>query len=350
MRQREHHLQVSSTALKGRLNRLVSLFPRVKVLVVGDFMLDQYIWGQVERISPEAPVPVVRVVRESFCPGGAGNVVCNIRSLGGEALACGWVGKDTAGKRLLQGLGATGARTDGLIRSSSVMTTCKTRIIAHSQHVVRLDREANGAKLRRLQGKLCDFILQNAGCFRVVVVSDYAKGVVGAELLSFLAQLKKERKFLYLIDPKRENFAHYRGGTLVKPNKEEAALAVGVGGDGRGSLEEAGPKLLRLWEAEAVLVSRGEEGMTLFEHSGPVRHFPTLAKGVFDVTGAGDTVMAVCALALGAGASFEEAAILANLAAGIVVGKVGTATVSPRELLAALQTTAYVPGLRVKQE
>jgi D-beta-D-heptose 7-phosphate kinase/D-beta-D-heptose 1-phosphate adenosyltransferase len=306
-------------------------------LVVGDFMLDQYIWGQVQRISPEAPVPVVRVTQESFRPGGAGNVVSNVRALGGRAAACGLLGKDTAGRRLLQELVAIDTGVEGVISTPSVITTCKTRIIAHSQQVVRLDREEGGTRDRRVRARLYDFVARNISHFHVVVVSDYGKGVISPELLALLAELRQRQTFLYLIDPKKENFPYYQRASLIKPNKEETGLASGVAIDGKNGLAQAGQKLLNLWETEAVLISRGEEGMTLFKRSGEMHHFPTVAKEVFDVTGAGDTVLAVCALALGAGATFEEAAVLANQAAGIVVGKVGTATVSPRELLGVLQ-------------
>ena len=322
---------------KSRLCRLVSLFPRVRVLVIGDFMLDQYIWGQVERISPEAPVPVVRVTEESFRPGGAGNVVSNVRALGGGVVACGLLGRDAAGRRLLQELVAMDVELEGMIRTPSVRTTCKTRIIAHSQQVVRLDREEGGVHDRRVRERLYDFVARSASHFHVILVSDYGKGVIDAELLAVLAELRQRQAFLYLIDPKKENFAHYQRASLIKPNKEETGLASGVEIDGKNSLVQAGHKLLTLWETEAVLISRGEEGMTLFKRSGEMHYFPTVAKEVFDVTGAGDTVLAVCALALGAGATFEEAAVLANQAAGIVVGKVGTATVSPGELIGALQ-------------
>lgn len=324
---------------KSRLCRLVSLFPRVRVLVIGDFMLDQYIWGQVQRISPEAPVPVVRVTQESFRPGGAGNVVGNVRALGGGAAACGLVGKDAAGRRLLRELVVIDAGVEGIISTPSVITTCKTRIIAHSQQVVRLDREEGRGRDRRVRARLYDFVARNVSHFHVVVVSDYGKGVIDPELLALLAELRQRQTFLYLIDPKKENFAYYQRASLIKPNKEETSLASGVEIDGKNGLAEAGQKLLTLWETEAVLISRGEEGMTLFKRSGGMHHFPTVAKEVFDVTGAGDTVLAVCALALGAGATFEEAAVLANQAAGIVVGKVGTATVSPGELLGALRAS-----------
>ena len=312
-------------------------FSRVRVLVIGDLMLDCYIWGQVERISPEAPVPVVRVTRESIRAGGAGNVVANLRALGGSVEACGVVGRDQAGRSLIQELSGIGAGVAGVVISQGIPTTSKTRIIAHSQQVVRLDREQGDGVDDRARARLHTFVQQRLDDYDVVVVSDYGKGVIDAELLTLLAIQRQRQPFIYLIDPKRRNFAHYRGASLVKPNTEEAGLAAGMEIRDETGLLQAGDRLLDLWQAEAILVSRGEEGMSLFKRQGKAQHFPTMAREVFDVTGAGDTVLAACALALGAGATLEEATILANHAAGIVVGKVGTATINPAELTAALQ-------------
>ncbi|MBI3798677.1 MAG: D-glycero-beta-D-manno-heptose-7-phosphate kinase [Deltaproteobacteria bacterium] len=317
-------------------------FPQVRVLVIGDLMLDCYIWGQVKRISPEAPVPVVQVTHESIHAGGAGNVVANIRSLGGKVEACGSVGRDQAGRRLVQELSNIGAGIAGVIASQLTTTISKTRIIAHTQHqsqqqVVRLDHEQSDALDRRVRARMRAFVEQQMHECNVVIISDYGKGAIDAELLAFLAAWRQHHSFVYLIDPKQRNFAHYRGASLVKPNKEEAGLAAGIEIRNETELRQAGDRLLDLWQAESVLVSRGAEGMSLFKRHGKAQHFPTMAREVFDVTGAGDTVLATCALALGAGATLEEATILANHAAGIVVGKVGTANVSPAELTAALQ-------------
>jgi D-beta-D-heptose 7-phosphate kinase/D-beta-D-heptose 1-phosphate adenosyltransferase len=316
---------------------LLKRFSRVQVLVIGDLMLDRYIWGQVERISPEAPVPVVRVTRESTHAGGAGNVVANAQALGGNVMACGIVGRDQAGRRLVQELSGTGAGVAGVVASQAATTISKTRIIAQSQQVVRLDREQGHEIDGRVRARVRAFVQRQLENCDVVVVSDYGKGVIDAELLNLLAARRQRHHFIYLIDPKRRNFPHYRGASLVKPNQEEAALAAGIEIHDESGLRQAGARLLDLWQTEAVLVSRGEEGMSLFKRQGRAQHFSTMAREVFDVTGAGDTVLATCALALGAGASLEEATILANHAAGIAVGKVGTATVSPAELTVALQ-------------
>jgi D-glycero-beta-D-manno-heptose-7-phosphate kinase len=321
-----------------RLAALVGRFARVRVLVVGDLMLDRFVWGRVERISPEAPVPVVHVRGEDARPGGAGNVVSNVQALGGRAGVCGIVGRDEAGGELVRRLAALGAGTAGVIVDRDRPTIEKTRIVAHQQQVVRLDREQPAPPDGRAVARLRDQVLGMRRRYDVVVLSDYNKGAIGRDLLDALAEARRRERFTWLVDPKRANFDHYRGVSLVKPNREEAAAASGIDIRDRASLRRAGERLLERWEAEAVLISRGEEGMALFKPGGAVAEFPTVAREVFDVTGAGDTVIATCALALGAGGTPEEATVLANHAAGVVVGKIGTATASAAELRAALRT------------
>jgi len=321
-------------AVDAAVGRVLARFARVRVLVAGDLMLDHFVWGKVERISPEAPVPVVQVTDESRRLGGAANVMHNVRALGGQVLACGVVGADAAGRELVRELRRLGVHVAGVVQSRVAATTRKTRIIAHQQQVVRLDREdpahADSSAAARARG----FLLANVHSADVVVISDYGKGLVTPALLAALAALRARRPFPLVIDPKKVNFAHYRLPSLVTPNRDEASLAAGVDiSDGR-SLSRAGAALLERWQAEAVLITRGEQGMSLFVRDAAERHFPTVARQVYDVTGAGDTVVATCALALGAGADLEIAAVLANHAAGIVVGEVGTATVSARQLKA----------------
>jgi D-beta-D-heptose 7-phosphate kinase/D-beta-D-heptose 1-phosphate adenosyltransferase len=324
-------------AIAPRLSQLVRRFAGTRVLVIGDLMLDEFVWGDVSRISPEAPVPIVRVRQRESRPGGAGNVVSNLVALGGRADACGFIGRDAAGQALMAGLGAAGGGLAGVIASSSLSTTSKTRVVAHQQQVVRFDHDADhGAAPPRLLQRLRVWVETHARRYPVVVVSDYGKGVVTPELLATLARLRARHRFAYVIDPKRPNFPHYRGASLVKPNLLEASVAAGLEINDWASLAEAGRVLLERWEADSILISRGEAGMTLFKSGARARHFPTVAQEVYDVTGAGDTVLATCGLALAAGGSFEEAAILANHAASVVVGKVGTATVSARELRRAL--------------
>ena len=320
-----------------RLPALVRRLRGVRVLVVGDLMLDHYIRGRVERISPEAPVPVVHVTEEEDRPGGAGNVVSNVAALGGRASIAGIVGRDAAGARLRVALERLGADTGGIVATREGRTIRKTRIIAHHQQVVRFDREGaaapDGASARRLQA----WVLARLRRADVLVVSDYGKGTIGPALLDALAAAHARRPFTWVVDPKRTNFPHYRRVSLVKPNLQEAAAAADVEIRDAASLRAAGARLLARWDAEAVLVSRGEHGMTLFRRGHALREFPTAARDVFDVTGAGDTVVATCALALGAGATLEEAALLANHAAGIVVGKSGAATVTAAELAATVR-------------
>ncbi len=325
------------TASDARLGRLVRRFAGTRVLVIGDLMLDEFVWGDVSRISPEAPVPIVRVRRRESRPGGAGNVVSNLVALGGRADACGFVGRDAAGRALLVGLADAGGGLAGVIASASLATTSKTRVMAHQQQVVRFDHDADHrAAPPRLLRRLRAWIEAHARRYAVIVVSDYGKGVVTPELLATLAGLRARHGFAYVIDPKRPNFPHYRGASLVKPNVLEASVAAGLEISDRPTLVEAGRILLDRWQADSILISRGEEGMTLFKAGARAHHFATVAQEVYDVTGAGDTVLATCALALAAGGTFEEAAILANHAAGVVVGKIGTATVSARELQRAL--------------
>jgi len=324
------------------LGRALRRFGSVRVLVVGDLILDQFIWGRVDRISPEAPVPVVRVADESFRLGGAANVVHNVRALGGRATACGVVGADATGRRLIRLLREINAGIAGVVSSRTVETTLKTRIVAHQQQVVRLDREQGAQQTARLVIRLSRYLARHAADFDVVVISDYGKGVVTPRLLDELAAAWRVHGFRLVIDPKRQNFPHYRGATVVTPNVAEASQASGVDIHDERSLRRAGAALLDRWQADAVLVTRSEQGMTLFKRQGGVSHFPTVARHVFDVTGAGDTVVATLALALGAGASLENAAVLANHAAGIVVGEVGTATVSLAALRADLKAYRVV--------
>jgi rfaE bifunctional protein kinase chain/domain len=305
-------------------------FHRIHLLVVGDLMLDRFIWGEVERISPEAPVPVLRVTSESTRLGGAANVVNNVRSLGAQVTVCGVIGRDAAGRRLVHDLRRAGASTVGIFADKQAQTIQKSRIIARPRHqqIVRLDQEnqhpIGESTLRRLRA----FVLARAKTSDAVIISDYGKGVVHASLLRSIAKLVKKSKVICVIDPKKENYEHYRLPTLITPNKDEASDASGIEIQDEKSLLAAGKKLERIWQAEAVLITRGPDGMSLFRRRCAVKHFPTEPRDMFDVTGAGDTVVAICGLALACGASLEEAAVLANLAAGVAGDEVGTVAVS----------------------
>jgi rfaE bifunctional protein kinase chain/domain len=323
------------TALLDLLKR----FRDAHLLVVGDLMLDRFIFGAVERISPEAPVPVLRVISESYRLGGAANVIHNVRSLGAQVTACGVIGRDAAGKRLVHDLRRVGASTAGVFADKRAQTIQKSRIIAgpHHQQIVRLDQENQDPVAESTLERLQRFVLAKAPTCDAVVLSDYGKGVVHGSLLSSLNHLIRRKKLICVIDPKKENYGRYRSATLITPNQEEAGDASGVAIRDEKSLLVAGEKLVRMWGAKAVLVTRGPGGMSLFRSRRAVKHFPTEPRDLFDVTGAGDTVVAVCGLALACGASFEESAVLANLAAGLVGDEVGTVAVPLEKLKRLLQ-------------
>lgn len=312
-----------------RLSEILGNFCKVHLLVVGDLMLDRFIWGDVDRLSPEAPVPVLRVCSESSRLGGAANVIHNVRSLGAQVTACGVVGADGPGKTLTDDLRRIGASTRGVFADREIQSIQKTRIIARPSHqqIVRLDRENHAAIKDATLKKICKFIGERAGRFDGIVVSDYGKGVIHHELLSSLASLATRQGIRLIVDPKKENYSRYQCPSLITPNKDEASAASGVAIHDDRTLSMAGQRLVRMWRAKAVLVTRGPEGMSLFRPRQAVRHFPTQARAIFDVTGAGDTVVAVCALALAAGANYEEVAVLANHAAGLVGDEVGTVAV-----------------------
>ena len=297
-------------------------------------MLDRFIWGEVERLSPEAPVPVLRVVSEDASLGGAANVVQNIRALGGRVTACGIVGRDNAGRRVLQALRSAGASVSGVISDEDFQTIQKSRIIAspHHQQIVRLDRESRRPIERRTLGKIRDFVASNAARYDGIVISDYGKGVIHEELLQHVAAAASREKLVTIVDPKKENYDCYRFPTLITPNKTEASEASGIAIHDEMSLGAAGKKLVRKWRAQAVLITRGAEGMSLFRRRLAPKHFPTEPRDVFDVTGAGDTVVAMCALALASGAGFDEAAVLANVAAGFVGDEIGTVAVAAAKI------------------
>jgi D-beta-D-heptose 7-phosphate kinase/D-beta-D-heptose 1-phosphate adenosyltransferase len=313
------------------VQKILSGFTGKTILVVGDIMLDEFIWGKVARISPEAPVPVVEVVDETYRLGGAGNVTANIQSLEGTAIPIGVIGRDSAADRILGSLKECGVETNGLVRADRP-TTLKTRIIAHSQQVVRTDRESKTPLSAGSSAELAALFLQHLPKASCVIVSDYDKGVVNRALLSAILSKTRDAGVPLFLDPKVHHADSYRPITLITPNHREAELLTGIVIDTEQALEEAGRKLLQKFDCEYALITRGEEGMSLFNKAGS-HHLPTFAREVFDVTGAGDTVIATLALAHAGGATMEESAVLANHAAGIVVGKVGTATVSRSELL-----------------
>lgn len=319
--------------------KIINSFKNKKILIIGDLILDRFIYGKVSRISPEAPVPVVEVVDESFLLGGATNVANNIAALGGRVSVAGVVGKDTAGRVIRELLEGKDVTVDGIVEDRRP-TTVKTRIIAHHQQVVRFDREDK----KRLEGKnldlLLDYIKRAIPKHDAVIVSDYKKGVISAPLMKTLVKYAKPKNTFIAVDPKVGHFHFYKNVSLITPNLLEASQGSGVEIKDEKSLLKAGKTLMSRLSCKSVLITRSEDGMSLFEKGSSrevrVTHIPTVAKKVFDVTGAGDTVIATIALAHTAGASLEEAAIIANHAAGIVVGEVGTAVVTCEQLLQAV--------------
>ncbi|HXG94792.1 MAG TPA: D-glycero-beta-D-manno-heptose-7-phosphate kinase [Blastocatellia bacterium] len=321
---------------RERAAELIGAFDGKRIIVLGDVMLDEFIWGRVRRISPEAPVPVVEVERQTLALGGAGNVVSNLIALGARAIPLGVVGDDADADRLRRAFKDIQVSDEGLIVDRSRPTTLKTRIIAHNQQVVRADRENRAAINEEIEDQVITEFHRLIETADAMVVSDYNKGLLTKRLLGRALPYARERGVTVCLDPKLRSFAHYQPVTVITPNNQEAAEAAGIPIEDEASLIEAGQKLLAEIDCRAVLVTRGEEGMTLFTDGGDVTHIPTVAREVYDVTGAGDTVVATLALALTTGASLVEAAVLANHAAGVVVGKVGTAAVSRDELLATI--------------
>ena len=321
---------------------LVSRFSRARVLVVGDLMLDEFVWGKVSRISPEAPVPVVWVQSESVMPGGAANVASNIRSLGGRVSVVGLVGEDRWGDVLRGELASRQIEMSGVVPTSRP-TIVKTRVIAHHQQVVRVDREQKESLPPGAVERLVRAVTERLDETDAVVIEDYGKGVICRRLLEEIIPLARKRGKLVTVDPKEDHFDLYRRVTALTPNRAEAGAAVGRELESDVDVARAGEELVRKLECDGVLVTLGEDGMSLFERGGRNTRIPTVAQEVFDVAGAGDTVIAVFTLALAAGAPMEQAARIANQAAGIVVGKLGVATVSPAELLAKLPSAASAP-------
>lgn len=317
---------------KKRAFEIIDRFRHAKVLVVGDIMVDQFIWGKVSRISPEAPVPVVNVTSENLLLGGCANVLNNVFSMGGQVAVSGIVGSDAMGKWLVDTLQKMDIDTAGVIVEQGRPTVVKTRVIAHSQQVVRFDREDTSPVTRDSLQKIVAYIQSTQNDLGAVIISDYNKGVFSEQLVREIRTITAERGIILCIDPKQSDFSLYQGCDLLTPNRQEMERALGREIKGREDLVQGGAALIRDFGFGALLVTMGEEGMTLFEHEGAVTHIPAVAREVFDVTGAGDTVIGVFALCVAAGATLTEAAILANHAAGIAVGKVGTAPVYRDEL------------------
>jgi D-glycero-beta-D-manno-heptose-7-phosphate kinase len=330
-------------ALKNILQR----FDNARVLVIGDLILDQYIWGSVERVSPEAPVPVVWAKRRTYVPGGAANVANNIASLGGKASLLGVVGDDLQARTFMTELKARSIATSGVFVEKGRQTIMKTRIIAGHQQVVRVDWEDADPIKGETRNKLQDFIQKKIKEFDAVIIEDYGKGLLDDFLLHVITNESRSQGKIVTVDPKEDNFEYYRGATCITPNRKEAQNAIRYlkMKDTRGEfqiykdslvlnsdIDKAGKAILDYLQLEGLLITLGEQGMCLFEVGKKPLYIPTVAQEVFDVSGAGDTVIAAFTLCLAAGAAKKDAAYLANFAAGIVVGKLGTATTSRKEL------------------
>jgi D-beta-D-heptose 7-phosphate kinase/D-beta-D-heptose 1-phosphate adenosyltransferase len=319
------------TLTRNRVRQIIQDISGKHILVLGDVMLDEFIWGSVGRISPEAPVPVVEVRSETASLGGAGNVAANIRALGAMPVLVGIIGQDSGADRIQQ-LIRSGDIEGGALLKDGRPTTVKTRIVAHHQQIVRADRESRSPLNHDQNRALADAFLKWLPRAQAIVISDYNKGVANQELLSTVLPEARRSQIPVFLDPKVRHADYFRPITLITPNQKEAEMLTGVSIENENDLEQAGKRLLEIYDCPYALITRGEAGMSLFDRQRS-HHLPTFAREVFDVTGAGDTVIATLAAAAAGGAAVEEAAILANHAAGIVVGKIGTATVSPAELI-----------------
>ncbi|MDR0398896.1 MAG: D-glycero-beta-D-manno-heptose-7-phosphate kinase [Endomicrobium sp.] len=315
------------------LLKLISLLKKQTVLVVGDTMVDKFIWGKVVRISPEAPVPVVEVTKETEVLGGAANVANNITALGGKAFIVSAIGEDITGKTLIEMLSEKNINYDYLVYSSHRPTIIKTRIIAASQQVVRVDKEVKGIFERSTELKIIKNIEETIPKANAVIISDYGKGVVSPIVLKKTIALARKYKIPVTVDPKIDHFKKYKKITTMTPNEKEAIEGMGLKNIKTDKdIAVLGKKILKTLGSNSVVITRGEKGMTLIEPNNKITNIPTRAKEVYDVTGAGDTVISTMTLALAAKADLLSAAEIANFAAGIVVGKLGTATTNPQEL------------------
>ena len=326
---------------KDRVSQLLAAFATKRLLVIGDLMLDEFLWGKVSRISPEAPVPVVEIVKEEFFPGGAANVARNLAEFSKGVRIMGVTGTGLHAERLAGLLTSEGIDVSAVQAHACYQTVVKTRIIARQQHVVRIDREKKqclrpehaAAALAQLDALLPEI--------DAIIIEDYGKGLLSPEFAAAICERARRAGKIVAVDPNPHNPLAWQGVTVIKPNRAEAFASAGLPPSepvepptADAALLEVGRVLLEKWDAENLLITLGEHGVLLFRHDAPPYHAPTRAREVFDVSGAGDTVIALFTLALSAGASTAEAAEIANHASGIVVGKLGTATVTPRELLA----------------
>lgn len=315
-----------------KFNSLLSDIAGKKIAIVGDLMVDRYFWGSVSRISPEAPVPVVDIDREFLQLGGASNVGNNIKSLGGEPYLIGVIGSDNTGSQLLELLKESRFYSDGIVVDESRPTTIKTRIIADNQHIVRTDRESRVEISRAVENKVLGVIKEILSGCEGVIIEDYNKGLLKRSVIHKTIEFARQNKIPVAVDPKFNNFFEYKNATVFKPNQREVEQKLGMRITNDELLSEAGKKLIQRLGCENVLITRGERGMALFKKNGRNINVPTRAREVHDVSGAGDTVIATLTAVLVAGGDVEEAATIANYAAGVVCSEVGAVPVDLKEL------------------
>jgi D-glycero-beta-D-manno-heptose-7-phosphate kinase len=317
---------------RDELKKYIDKFPDSRVLVLGDIILDEYIWGDVSRISPEAPVPVVEILDDEKRLGGAANVLHNIVSLNGQADICGVIGDDVYGKEVVKKIKSLGLKTEGIIKDADRCTSIKTRVIGHNQQMMRIDREKKHAVDKRTTLKILGFLKKNLKQIDAVIMADYGKGVITSSLVQGVRDLTKDNGIILGVDPKPVNFNYYHGVDVITPNHHEAAAFCRFEINNEESLIKAGRKMLDELDCRSVLITRGKDGMALFEKGKKPVLIPTEARKVFDVSGAGDTVIATLCLGLASGMDLSSAAMISNIAAGIVVGEVGTSVVTIDEL------------------
>ncbi len=322
-----------------KLKSIISKFRKTNIMVIGDLILDEFIWGNVSRISPEAPVPVVCAEEETFRLGGACNVASNIVALGGNAYVIGVVGEDKRKDILIKNLKKRGMKTSGVLVDKTRPTTLKTRVVAkqRNQQVVRIDKENVDFIRGEILNKLISKIKKGIHSVDALILEDYGKGVITPDLLKEILEYTKNNGKKIIVDPKRHHFSYYKGVTLITPNQSEVEDATGIKIKDKKTLEKAGKTLLFDLGCEAVLVTLGESGMCLLEIDGEVSYIKSVAQGVFDVSGAGDTVVSCFAQSLISGANLRQAALISNFAAGVVVGKFGTEVVTKEELIESLE-------------
>jgi D-beta-D-heptose 7-phosphate kinase/D-beta-D-heptose 1-phosphate adenosyltransferase len=334
---------------RTRVESIFSHTPEIRCLVVGDLMLDEYLWGKAERISPEAPVQVVDVLREELRLGGAGNVVNNLAALGAEVSVCSVVGDDENGWSLLKEFSRHDIDISAIFLDPARRTSRKTRVVAAHQQIVRIDRESREVVPVLYEQQVCSWIKTHIAEFKVVVLSDYNKGVLTPTVIATTIAAAATVSIPVLVDPKGSDYCRYRGATLLTPNRKEAEAAAGISISDAASLARAAETIMAAVGLQHLLITRSEEGMSLFSAGAEAVHIPTVAREVFDVSGAGDTVLATLAFGMASGCTMAEAAGLANISAGIAVGKLGTSTVTPQEIIDAVALSHRDSDSKIKR-